>query len=91
VINSKGDARRLLGDHRKLRSTQILLSRELGMTPAAGGAQGERQAGVRYRRDVCRTRPRGGDAIKSGCRERRCLIVRTVRIFFSHMRFSQEI
>ncbi|MBV8772076.1 MAG: hypothetical protein JO166_07080 [Deltaproteobacteria bacterium] len=35
VINSEGDARRLLDDYRKLRSTQIVLSRELAMTPAA--------------------------------------------------------
>lgn len=35
VINSNGDARRLLDDYRKLRQTQVTLSRELGMTPAA--------------------------------------------------------
>jgi hypothetical protein len=35
TINSAGDARRLLDDYRKLRATQIVLSRELGMTPAA--------------------------------------------------------
>jgi hypothetical protein len=35
VINSEGDARRLLDDYRKLRATQIVLSRELGMTPAS--------------------------------------------------------
>jgi phage terminase small subunit len=36
VINRKGDPRRrLLDDYRRLRSTQIVLSRELGMTPIA--------------------------------------------------------
>jgi hypothetical protein len=35
VINSKGDARRLLDDHRKLRSTQNQLAIQLGMTPAS--------------------------------------------------------
>jgi phage terminase small subunit len=35
VINAEGDARRLLDDYRKLRATQIVLSRELGMTPAS--------------------------------------------------------
>jgi hypothetical protein len=35
VINAKGEARRLLDDYRKLRQTQAMLSRELGMTPAA--------------------------------------------------------
>jgi hypothetical protein len=35
VLNVDGDARRLLDDYRKLRQTQVVLSRELGMTPAA--------------------------------------------------------
>src|ERR1019366_8165782 len=35
VINAKGEARRLLDDYRKLRLAQAVLSRELGMTPAA--------------------------------------------------------
>ena len=35
VINSKGDARRLLDDHRKLRATQNQLAAQLGMTPAS--------------------------------------------------------
>jgi hypothetical protein len=35
VINGEGEARRLLDDYRKLRQTQVTLSRELGMTPAA--------------------------------------------------------
>ena len=35
VVNPSGEARRLLDDYRKLRQTQIILSRELGMTPAA--------------------------------------------------------
>jgi phage terminase small subunit len=35
VVNPRGEARRLLDDYRKLRQTQIVLSRELGMTPAA--------------------------------------------------------
>jgi len=34
-MNGKGEARRLLDDYRRLRGTQIVLSRELGMTPAA--------------------------------------------------------
>ena len=34
VLNGEGEGRRLLDDYRKLRSTQIALSRELGMTPA---------------------------------------------------------
>jgi hypothetical protein len=35
VLNRAGEARRLLGDYRMLRQTQVVLSRELGMTPAA--------------------------------------------------------
>ncbi len=35
VVNAEGEARRLLDDYRKLRQTQVALSRELGMTPAA--------------------------------------------------------
>jgi hypothetical protein len=35
VLNGKGEGRRLLDDYRKLRQTQTVLSRELGMTPAA--------------------------------------------------------
>jgi hypothetical protein len=35
VINAEGDARRLLDDYRKLRQTQAVYARELGMTPAA--------------------------------------------------------
>jgi hypothetical protein len=35
VLNGKGEGRRLLDDYRKLRQTQAVLSRELGMTPAA--------------------------------------------------------
>jgi hypothetical protein len=35
VINAKGEGRRLLDDYRKLRQTQALYARELGMTPAA--------------------------------------------------------
>jgi hypothetical protein len=35
VVNPRGEARRLLDDYRKLRQTQIVLSHELGMTPAA--------------------------------------------------------
>ena len=35
VVNPSGEARRLLDDYRKLRQTQIILSRELGMTPAS--------------------------------------------------------
>src|SRR5229473_1020728 len=35
IFNQKGETRRLLDDYRKLRQTQIVLSRELGMTPAA--------------------------------------------------------
>ena len=33
--NGHSEARRLLDDYRKLRQTQIALSRELGMTPLA--------------------------------------------------------
>src|SRR5689334_8478641 len=48
VLNSEGEARRLLDDYRKLRSTQIQFSRELGMTPAAraGIKAGNRDAEV---------------------------------------------
>ena len=35
VVNEQGEARRLLHDYRQLRQTQALLSRELGLTPAA--------------------------------------------------------
>lgn len=35
VLNSKGEGKRLLDDYRKLRTTQAIFSRELGMTPAA--------------------------------------------------------
>ena len=35
VVNPSGEARRLLDDYRKLRQTQIVLSRELVMTPAS--------------------------------------------------------
>jgi hypothetical protein len=35
VINAGCDTRRLLDDYRKLRATQITLSRELGMSPAS--------------------------------------------------------
>jgi hypothetical protein len=35
VLNREGEARRLLDDYRKLRQTQVVLARELGMTPAA--------------------------------------------------------
>jgi hypothetical protein len=35
VLNSKGEGKRLLDDYRKLRATQAIFSRELGMTPAA--------------------------------------------------------
>jgi len=35
VLNAQGEARRLLDDYRKLRATQIALSRELGMSPAS--------------------------------------------------------
>ena len=33
VVNSQNDSRRLVDDYRKLRATQILLTRELGMSP----------------------------------------------------------
>jgi hypothetical protein len=35
VLNPEGEARRLLDDYRKLRQTQAIFTRELGMTPAA--------------------------------------------------------
>ena len=35
VVNGKGESRRLLDDYRKLRQTQAVFARELGMTPAA--------------------------------------------------------
>jgi hypothetical protein len=35
VLNAKGEGRRLLDDYRKLRQTQAVYARELGMTPAA--------------------------------------------------------
>jgi hypothetical protein len=35
VVNSAGEAKRLLDDYRKLRLAQAVLSRELGMTPAS--------------------------------------------------------
>jgi hypothetical protein len=35
VQNSQGESRRLLDDYRKLRQTQAVYARELGMTPAA--------------------------------------------------------
>lgn len=35
VINGKGEVRGLLDDYRKLRATQIMFARELGMTPAS--------------------------------------------------------
>ncbi len=35
VVNERGEARRLLDDYRRLRGTQIVLSRELGLTPAS--------------------------------------------------------
>jgi hypothetical protein len=35
VVNPKGEGRRLLDDYRKLRQTQAVYARELGMTPAA--------------------------------------------------------
>src|SRR5262249_23753641 len=35
VVNAEGEARRLLHDYRQLRQTQAVLSRELGLTPAA--------------------------------------------------------
>jgi hypothetical protein len=35
VLNKEGEGRRLLDDYRKLRQTQAVLARELGMTPAA--------------------------------------------------------
>jgi phage terminase small subunit len=34
-ITSQGETRRLVDDYSKLRQTQIVLSRELGMTPAS--------------------------------------------------------
>jgi hypothetical protein len=35
VVTREGEGRRLLDDYRKLRATQVVLSRELGMTPAS--------------------------------------------------------
>jgi hypothetical protein len=35
LINSTGEARKLLNDYRTLRQTQLGFARELGMTPAA--------------------------------------------------------
>jgi hypothetical protein len=35
LFNVEGDGRRLLDDYRRLRATQLLFSRELGLTPAA--------------------------------------------------------
>jgi phage terminase small subunit len=35
TVNKQGETRRLVDDYRKLRQTQIVLSRELGMTPAS--------------------------------------------------------
>jgi hypothetical protein len=35
VLNDQGEGRRLLDDYRKLRQTQAVYARELGMTPAA--------------------------------------------------------
>ena len=35
VIDNRGESRRLLDDYRKLRATQVVLSRELGLSPAA--------------------------------------------------------
>jgi hypothetical protein len=35
VLNREGETRRLLDDYRKLRQTQVVVARELGMTPAA--------------------------------------------------------
>jgi hypothetical protein len=35
IINAKGDGRRLLDDYRKLRQTQAVYARELGMSPAS--------------------------------------------------------
>jgi hypothetical protein len=35
VINPEGDSRRLLGDFRQLRQTQLMFARELGLTPAS--------------------------------------------------------
>jgi hypothetical protein len=38
LINSTGEARKLLNDYRTLRQTQLGFARELGMTPAARNA-----------------------------------------------------
>jgi hypothetical protein len=38
VVNQHGDARRLLDDYRKLRATQTILTRELGMSPLSRAA-----------------------------------------------------
>jgi hypothetical protein len=35
VLNRQGEARRLLSEYRQLRATQVMLARELGMTPAS--------------------------------------------------------
>src|SRR5712671_5786732 len=35
VLNRQGEARRLLSEYRQLRATQVMLARELGLTPAA--------------------------------------------------------
>jgi hypothetical protein len=35
ILNSDGEARRLLDDYRKLRQTEAIFTRKLGMTPAA--------------------------------------------------------
>ncbi len=35
LVNPKGDSRRLLDDYRRLVSVQVVVSRELGLTPAA--------------------------------------------------------
>ena len=35
VVNAAGEGKRLLDDYRKLRLAQMVISRELGMTPAA--------------------------------------------------------
>lgn len=40
LTNSQGDPRRLLGEYRMLRQTQLAYERELGMTPAARAALG---------------------------------------------------
>lgn len=40
LTNSQGDPRRLLGEYRMLRQTQLAYERELGMTPAARASLG---------------------------------------------------